>query len=249
MSRIRSIHPGFFSDEDIVSTSMAARMLFLGLGVEADDKGIFEWKPLTIKMRVFPGDNLDVAALLVELEGAGAIRRYELNGKSYGAIRNFRKFQKPKTPNDIYPATPEMLAFVGLPSETKGDEAPSFPPKGETFLPKGEKSFQMEDGGGRGEEKEETPLPPLKGERADYPFVGKVVRLNRQDYNRWRKQFSAIPDFDAELVAVDGWLAGQSEAKQAKWFGSCAPWLNKRHQEALERANPRAAESSFSGAC
>ena len=32
MSRIRSVHPGFFKDERLVSTSMAARMLFIGLG-------------------------------------------------------------------------------------------------------------------------------------------------------------------------------------------------------------------------
>jgi hypothetical protein len=151
MSRIRSIHPGFFTDEDLVSASMGARLLFLGLGIEADDKGIFEWKPLTIRMRVFPGDNVDVAAMLAELEGVGAIRRYEIGGKSYGAIRNFRKFQKPKTPNDIFPATAEMLAFVGLATETDVDEAPPFPPKGETFPPKGEKSPQMEDGGGKRE--------------------------------------------------------------------------------------------------
>lgn len=150
MSRIRSIHPGFFTDEDLVSVSMAARMLFLGLGVEADDKGIFEWKPLTIKMRVFPADNIDVPALMDELAQAGAILRYEIGGKSYGAIRNFRKFQKPKTPNDIHPATAEILAFVGLVSEMNDAQPASFPPKGETVLPKAEKSFQMEDGGGNG---------------------------------------------------------------------------------------------------
>lgn len=249
MARIRSIHPGFFSDEDIVSTSMAARMLFLGLGVEADDKGVFEWKPLTLKMRVFPGDNLDVVHLLAELESVGSIRRYEIGGKSYGAIRNFRKFQKPKTPNDIHPATPEILVFVGLVSESTSTNNEALPQNGETFPQKGEIAPQMEDGGWREEEKEETPLPPLKGERADYPFVGKVARLNRRDYDKWRKQFSAIPDFDAELTAADSWLFGQPEAKQAKWFGSVAAWLNRRHQEALERAKPQSIEASFMGAC
>jgi hypothetical protein len=50
MSRIRSLHPGFFTDERLVTTSLEARLLFLGLGIEADDKGIFEWKPVTLKM-------------------------------------------------------------------------------------------------------------------------------------------------------------------------------------------------------
>ncbi|WP_146130784.1 hypothetical protein [Sphingopyxis lindanitolerans] len=131
MSRIRSIHPGFFTDEDIVSVSMAARMLFLGLGVEADDKGIFEWKPLTLKMRIFPADSIEVAPLLDELAGAGKIMSYEIDGKRFGAIGNFAKFQRPKNPNDIHPATDEALEFTGH-SEKK------IPPKAEAKSPKGE---------------------------------------------------------------------------------------------------------------
>lgn len=145
MARIRSVHPGFFTDEHLVSVSMAARLLFLGLGVEADDKGVFEWKPLTLKMRIFPGDNIDVVALLAELEEVEAIRRYEIDGRKYGAIRNFRKFQKPKTPNDIHPIPDDFRNFVGLPSSTS---AP-LTKKGEAFPQKGENSPQMEDGGWR----------------------------------------------------------------------------------------------------
>ncbi len=143
MSRIRSVHPGFFTDEDIVSVSMAARLLFIGLGVEADDKGIFEWKPLTLKMRVFPGDNIDVAPLLEELASVGKIRAYDLEGKRYGAISNFRKFQKPKTPNDIHPATPEILAFAANPVAV----GEAIPPKEESFPQKGEIAPLMEEGG------------------------------------------------------------------------------------------------------
>ncbi len=141
MSRIRSVHPGFFTDERMVETSMGARMLFIGLGIEADDKGIFEWKTLTLKMRIFPADNLDVGELLSELLAADAVRNYEIGGRHFGAIRNFRKFQKPKTPNDIHPITDEMRNYVGLTEPTS-----------EPFPPKEEKPFQMEDGGGRGEE-------------------------------------------------------------------------------------------------
>lgn len=218
MSRIRSIHPGFFTDEDLVSVSMAARLLFLGLGVEADDKGIFEWKPLTIKMRIFPAENIDVAPLLAELESVGAVRRYAVEDKSYGAIRNFRRFQKPKTPNDIYPTTPEILVFVGLISEP-------FPPKGETLPQNGEIVRQMEDGGGKMEDGGEK--------KKGYVFCAGDVRLNRRDYDEWRKRFHAIPDIDAELATLAAWLAKQTEAKRKDWFATGASWLNRRHQEAL----------------
>lgn len=144
MSRIRSIHPGFFTDEDLVTVSPWARLLFIGLGVEADDKGVFEWKPITIKMRVFPADAVDMDTLLTELVSIDAIADYELGGRKYGAIRNFRRFQRPKKPNDIHPITSEFRTYVGL----TGTSSPPVPHQCPTGT---EKSPQMEDGGWRKE--------------------------------------------------------------------------------------------------
>lgn len=97
-------------------------------------------------------------------------------------------------------------------------------------------------------ETEEEKTPSGKKGGSDYAFEGNVVRLNRRDYDKWRSMFTAIPDFDAELTALDSWLAGQSAAKQKSWFGSAAPWLNRRHQEALEREKPRG-EPAFASPC
>jgi hypothetical protein len=141
MARIRSVHPGFFKDEDLLSVSMAARLLFLGLGTEADDKGVFEWKLITLKINIFPLDNVDMASLLGELEGANAVRMFETGGKKYGAIRNFQRYQRPKKPNDIHPITDEIRIFVG--SRTDGSELVTH-----QYGTDGEKSPQMEDGGG-----------------------------------------------------------------------------------------------------
>ena len=146
MARIRSIHPGFFTDERLVSTGMAARLLFLGVGIEADDKGIFEWKPVTLKMRIFPADNVDVGTCLTELEEAGVIRSYEIQGRKYGAIRNFRRHQRPKTPNDIHPITPEIGNYIGSAPASSEKGSGKHPP----FPQNGEKPQQMEDGGGKG---------------------------------------------------------------------------------------------------
>lgn len=157
MARIRSVHPGFFTDEDIVEVSALARLLLIGLGVEADDKGLFPWKAKTLKMRIYPADNVDMNALLSELEAEGLIKRYEFGGKQYGAIRNFRKHQRPKSPNDVHPCPAEILKYVGLEASDSGSgNGPSEPisPIGgdddEQFLPNGENAVQMEDGGWRG---------------------------------------------------------------------------------------------------
>jgi hypothetical protein len=234
MARIRSIHPGIWTDEGFVTLSAYARLLLIGLWNECDDKGIFEWKPITLKMRLMPADNVDVANLLAEIEAVNAVCQYTVNGKIYGAVRNFRKFQKPKTPNDVHPAPLHIRNYVGLESavsEVIDHEEDQFPPKGEKLL-------LMEEGGEEGEE--ESNFVNRAGEEK-YRFAGVVVRLDQKDYTRFRKQFHAITDFDAELTALDGWLGAQSEAKQKNWFGSVASWLNKRHQDNLanSRAGPK----------
>lgn len=156
MARIRSVHPGFFDDEDIVEASFAARLLLIGLGVHSDDKGVFPWKAKTLKMRVFPADTIEVGPLLDELAALGLVAMYEIGGKKYGAIRNFRKHQRPKSPNDVHPCPPEILEYVGLNAPKSSNEGePSNPigeiPDGEVdpFPPSGEMPIQMEDGGWR----------------------------------------------------------------------------------------------------
>jgi len=76
-----------------------------------------------------------------------------------------------------------------------------------------------------------------------YAFTAGAVRLTKKDYADWRARFHAIPDFDAELVAMADWLRAKPADKQAKWFGTGSSWLNKRHQEGLatrQRAGPLA---------
>lgn len=98
MPRIRSVHPGITTDEDLLECSIPARLFFILLGTEADDAGCFEWKPLRLKMRVFPADHIDVEPLLAELVASNRVIHYTVDGKHFGAIRNFTFFQRPKKP-------------------------------------------------------------------------------------------------------------------------------------------------------
>lgn len=139
MARIRSVHPGLWTDERFASVSQAARLLFIGIWTECDDAGSFAWSPLKLKMRLLPADNVDVAALLAELEQAGCIMSYEIEGSKLGAVRNFAVYQRPKKPNSTYVQTNEVRKWCGH----KDKEVPNQFPTG------GEKSPQMEDGGGR----------------------------------------------------------------------------------------------------
>lgn len=152
MSRIRSIHPGLWTDEQFVSLSAYARLLFMGMWNECDDKGTFPWSPLQMKMRILPADNVDAASLMAELEAAGCIMKYEIAGKPFGAVRNFAKFQRPKTPNDINPASPEVLVFAGHEPAKVAPLSPTLP---KHFPKASEKAPQMEEGEEEIKEEEE----------------------------------------------------------------------------------------------
>ncbi|MFT8367529.1 MAG: hypothetical protein ABF646_02130 [Acetobacter papayae] len=103
MARIRSVHPGLYTDEAFMTLSMTARVLIVGLWAHADDGGGFEWKPLVLKARIFPADNIDLGPVLTELEENDVIKKYDVSGKIYGAVRNFGKWQRPQKPKRFVP--------------------------------------------------------------------------------------------------------------------------------------------------
>lgn len=248
VSRIRSIHPGFFTDEHIVATSMAARLLFLGLGVEADDKGVFEWKPLTIKMRIFPGDNVDVPTCLAELVDTRAIIQFSHGGKLYGAIRNFRKFQRPKSPNDIYPAPRSILVFVGMISEINTDEDDIISEIGSDelgqFPQKGEIPPQMEDGGDKMEDGgDNTPLPPKKKRKSACSDDFRPDNIPDQIWSDWKKARKGKPVTASVISRIEseagkiGWTLAQAitEAAENGWMSFKADWINQRKSNGQQR--------------
>jgi hypothetical protein len=162
MSRIRSIHPGLWTDEAFVTLSPMARLLFMGIWNECDDMGSFAWAPLTLKMRILPADSADAAALLEEMIAAEIVLRYELAGKTYGAVRNFCQYQRPKKPGSTHPQTDEVREWVNLNARTVRDGGEPVPNQSETAseLPR-----QMKDGGGDNEDcsDEQSSLSPQAG--------------------------------------------------------------------------------------
>jgi hypothetical protein len=89
-------------------------LLALALRNEADDRGVFVWEPLQIKMRVLPADNVDVASLLEELLKHNLVRKFaDQSGKEFGAIRNFRRWQRPEKPKVVYWLPNELEDYMG----------------------------------------------------------------------------------------------------------------------------------------
>lgn len=148
MSRIRSIHPGYWTDEAYVGLSPHARLFIIGIWNECDDMGIFPWSPLGLKMKILPVDNVDAVELLSECCDAGIVCRYEAGGKPYGAVRNFCQYQRPKKPTFVHPQTDEVRKWVNLASRLKRDGSEGVEKRSRTNSGIGR---QREEGGGRGE--------------------------------------------------------------------------------------------------
>jgi hypothetical protein len=173
MARIRSVHPGLWTDEAFVSMSPHARLLLIGIWGEADDMGAFEWKPVQLKMRLMPVDNVDMSSLLTELVEADRVAPYEADGRQYGAVRNFGRYQRPKKPKSVFPMPLKWRKYAATEqpsSEPEDDESgggselpfnkPERVPKKEELtasqverVPKKSRiSPQMEDGGDKMED-------------------------------------------------------------------------------------------------
>lgn len=235
MARIRSIHPGLFTDEAFMSASPMARLLMIGLWTEAWDDGVFEWKPIVIKARIFPADACDADALLCELASLGSIKRVERGGKFYGLIRNFRKFQRPKKPNNSGISSEVDTEFLG-PEHTSSDPVPN------QFRTSSENPPQMEDGGCS---KENTPTSfHSVGVPKGAPEPAKRGTRLPAD---WSPNMAdpVVASADAALVSAElakfrDYWASQPGAKGVKldWQGTFRNWLRRAIEDRKSRAPP-----------
>jgi len=87
------IRPEFFTDADLLELPPLTRLLFIGLWTLADREGRLRDRPKNIKLAVLPGDDGDVDAMLDDLERAGSIRRYEVDGEHLIDIPGFVTYQ------------------------------------------------------------------------------------------------------------------------------------------------------------
>lgn len=161
MARIRSVHPGLFKDEAFMELSMAARVLAIGIWTICDDHGIFEWKPKVIRADIFPGDNVEIDGLMGELIEYGLVERFAVDGRNYGAVRNFCLYQRPKKPFYRHPFPPELPSYVGVDRRKEQEEvqasSTSTPPVGKRSRTSTEKSPHKERREEESSRREENP--------------------------------------------------------------------------------------------
>jgi hypothetical protein len=212
--------------------SMPAKAAWPLLWTECDDQGVFEWKPVVLKARLLPADNLDFADVLEEYLRLGAVLKYEVDGRSFGAVRNFQKYQRPKKPNSIHPLPQEYRKFCGS-SSSSSEPVPNQCGTGRENPP------QMEDEGGRMEDegREETISDDIVGavdgsEAPRYAFAANTIKLTEKHFNDWKRAFPRL-SLEAELWSLDEWAGKQGK----NWFNAVAGALAKKERTAVDRVN------------
>jgi hypothetical protein len=120
MPRIRTIKPDFWSDEKIVELTPMARLFFIGLWNFSDDSGNVELSTRQLKMRVFPGDNCNIMALIEELTAQGLVVIYEVEDKKYLHIPGFSKHQIINRPSNTKIPPPPKRKTLTEHSLTEG---------------------------------------------------------------------------------------------------------------------------------
>jgi hypothetical protein len=110
MARNRTISPDFWTWEAVIDCAAMTRLLFIGLWNFADDHGVQPLRPRTIRMQVFPGDEIGndaVRAMIDELAMRKLVRIYEVDGVEYISIVDWDQIQRVgKHARRRYPAFP-----------------------------------------------------------------------------------------------------------------------------------------------
>lgn len=146
-ARIRTIKPEVFHDEHLwmlaETTGHPILQGFAGLWCYADREGRFEWRPMALQALILPYWRGSFGQVLDALEGGGFIRRYEVDGREYGLVVNFKKHQaiNAREPASTLPEPPPDTArartctHVGKGREGKGTEGEGNGAHGATLPP------------------------------------------------------------------------------------------------------------------
>lgn len=233
MARARNIKPGFFRNAELVELPYETRLLFPGLWMLADREGRLEDRPKQIKMEIFPADTLDVELLLQQLEQAGLIERYSVDGKHYIQINNFTKHQQPhhREPPSVIPAkTDKPRASLGQ-DQGKGEASPSVAALNPDVL---NPDVLTADVGAL------VPKPPARGTQLPNDF------MPNQTAHDLAAESGA--DLQAELDQFRDYHIGKGSV-QKDWQATFRTWLrNSKKFSPKARGSPSVADSRTAAA-
>ena len=216
MARIRSVHPDLHRDKTLATLSASAERTFVRLWCHLDDEGRGEDDPDLLKADLYPRHRdmgpAEVEADLAELEHAGLIIRYVVDGEPYLCCKpdTWATYQRPQKKQESKLPGPEQ-ADPQTPTEPVRDRSDTatrpLPPVGE--------------GRGVGGERELAPTEPSQKSRQPDLIFDAVVRHCGYDPTAMtRSARGAVNKAVADLKAVNATpdqIAERARRYAAKW--------------------------------
>jgi hypothetical protein len=165
---------------------------------------------------------------------------YEANGRRYLAVAGWRhqKIDRPQKPK--YPAPPpESIGLSKLDDPCSSNDIEHSSNDHGRFATEGkgeeeEGKVKKKEGAAEAAPADLDLEPPASADIVQfqaYAYEGAIIRLKRDQFERWRKVYSAIPDLTAALEVADAYYA-ERPPKDGKWFFPVSRWLEKANAEA-----------------
>lgn len=131
MPRKRFVSPEFFTHAELFDAEAASglplRLAFAALWCQADRRGVFAWKPRAMKLACLPYDAVDFDAVLSALQSGGFVVRYEVDGRAFGFVPSFQRWQsfhKDERPSDAPPPPQNVAGAWSAPCQHRADHVP-----------------------------------------------------------------------------------------------------------------------------
>lgn len=250
MARIRSVKPEFFLSERVASVSIPARLFFIGLFCHIDRDGRAEWSPRRMKAQIFPYDDADTHALMVELVDAGLVRVYRVGDGWVCDLPGFAEHQRPhpKEAASVLPPCPNDWRDQIEPwKETASREKPGSIPA--SYAGNGSRKEILDQGregasgSWSGSHARRSGYADPHGMRLDPTAAAHVVvgpeQLVAIPGHWWTKARREYRLTDADLDAFVAWLKGYTQRHGFEDGGKRLPYLDARLADfRAERANP-----------
>jgi hypothetical protein len=248
MARARNLKPSFFTDAELLECPFWVRLLFEGLWVHADRRGILADSPKQIKIDIFPADDVDIESGLTELAAHGLIERYVAKGKRCILILSFGRHQNPhkdEQPNHL-PSKEECEQDVP-PVQTPGKQDAN--PDDSLVLPLSPESLLAEslidDGAGAPAVRYSREFESFWSEWSKPPSKGHGTK--KEAYDSWKSLGLDARGRDAaRQEVIDGLHRWQQTRKwRDGYVRDCFRWLKARGwaddvpDEVAPRAGPQ----------
>jgi hypothetical protein len=128
MARIRNIKPEFYTHEELQDMEVEhpefhPMLVFSALWTQCERSGVFLWSIRKLQLSILPFLKFDLEKSLEYLSKHGFIKKFSQDGKDYGYVRNFTRYQaiskKEKDQELKYPVPTEKDLSETIPEPSR----------------------------------------------------------------------------------------------------------------------------------